>query len=103
MAIECVNTIEIQLPEGCIHAFAEFAQAHVLRLQKYSGCHDYVLVQSSQDESRWWLSGYWESKALMESSFEGAAMAALLDDLIQKGASLSFGSFIPQMAKSHGR
>lgn len=102
MAIECVNTIEIQLPACCSDAFAEYAQEHVLRLQAYPGCHDYVLARSSQDEHRWWLNGYWESKAFMESSFEGEAMAELLDDLIQKGATLSFGS-LTLMAKAHGR
>jgi len=102
MTIECVNTIEIQLPESRSDVFAEYAQEHVLRLQAYPGCHDYVLARSSQDEHRWWLNGYWESKALMESSFDGEAMAELLDDLIQNGATLTFGSFIP-MAKAHGR
>lgn len=99
MAIECINTIEIQLPVLRSSDFSESVQMHILRLQESPGCHDYVLAPSSQDESRWWLSGYWESKAMMDRSFQGESMAELLNDLIQNGASLSFRSFVPRMAK----
>ncbi|MGE7991545.1 antibiotic biosynthesis monooxygenase [Pseudomonas sp. NPDC089554] len=102
MTIQFVNTIKIKLPERFSDAFAQSAQAYVLRLQQSSGCHDYVLVQSTQDRCLWWLSGYWENQQLMERSFEGAAMAELLDQLILHGASLSFGMFAHGMAKPHG-
>lgn len=101
MAIECVNTIEIRLVEIPDSAFSHTAQSSVAALRCAPGCIDYILVRSVQDEGLWWLTGYWQSQSQMHESFESVAMTRFINCLIEEGASLGFGSFVPLPAAPH--
>lgn len=102
MAIESVNTIEIRLLETFDSTFAETTMECVRRLQAAPGCLDYTLTPSTREPGLWWLAGYWESESHMTESYESAPMMQLLKGLVEKGASLSFWSFVPQTAAAHG-
>ncbi|MDU8418492.1 antibiotic biosynthesis monooxygenase [Pseudomonas syringae] len=101
MAIACVNTVEIHLVNTLESNFEVKVKSWVGQLQECAGCLDYTLTRSTRENSLWWLTGYWESESEMTSSFDSMPLMLLLNCLVEEGASLKFGSFVPMTAPAH--